>query len=182
MNLVCEICKNEIAEIGELREPIQGSMFKGLAPHLPNPFHPMQPWVHMKCPYCYHRPMIREDRMLVRDEELFGTDFRIIHIEEAVSLDCEDQPRPDMPEPGSEPKDVEADPTGDPSDEPDQPPEEAETVEITPETVDAKFDSYIEDGTIKKHSGGWYEYDGKNYRREKAIELIIKEMENEKEV
>ena len=64
MNLVCEICNQEIAKIGYIKSPIQGSMFEGVAPHLPNPFQPMQMWDHMKCPHCNYRPFFKKDTVL----------------------------------------------------------------------------------------------------------------------
>lgn len=59
MNLVCEVCDQEIAKVGYVKSPIQGSMFEGIAPHLPNPFQPMQMWDHMKCPHCNYRPFFK---------------------------------------------------------------------------------------------------------------------------
>jgi len=67
MNLICEICKNEIAGVGSVIQPIQGSMFHPLAPHLPMPFNVMQQWQDMRCPYCHYRPIIEEHKILTTD-------------------------------------------------------------------------------------------------------------------
>ena len=67
--LVCEICDEHLARFWEadLRRPLHGGMFRPLDQGYSLPWpHPADviTWEALRCPYCKHRPMVRDDTVM----------------------------------------------------------------------------------------------------------------------
>ena len=70
MIVVCEICRNEIAETteAELSLPIKGSMFHAHRAGFPPPFlHDDLEWENMRCRYCGTRPFLKHDGFMTTE-------------------------------------------------------------------------------------------------------------------
>lgn len=72
MKVICQICKEIIAEIkdvNQIKQPLVGSMFAspdeahGIAP----PFFPSFQWEDFRCPHGGHRPLIWPDKILTSE-------------------------------------------------------------------------------------------------------------------
>ena len=66
MIIVCQICKNEIAEADDLSYPLRGGMFRPHRTGFPPPFFDVE-WEWIKCRYCKKRPFLERNQVLTTE-------------------------------------------------------------------------------------------------------------------
>lgn len=75
MIVICDICRQPIAEAESISNPPEPTEFKSLMAEngVPDPFHPSLEWADFKCPYCRKRPFYSTDEVTIQDGQKIRT-------------------------------------------------------------------------------------------------------------
>ncbi len=69
MIVICDICRQPIAQAERISNPPQPGEFTSIMPEreVPDPFLPQQEWKDFLCPYCRKRPFFSPDEVTILD-------------------------------------------------------------------------------------------------------------------